>query len=236
LQAYTQNETIAKVYNSLKEKELLKLYNATLQEDIDPEVLDFITRIVQRYCTKKNIKIMLSSNINTITATFGSDSNTHYLICHATIYSQEHIRQYYDSLASSNGAFYIEASSKNSVRSIEFSNFLLLGLIEAASHIQHQSNFFTFLVSNFKFSDLRPSESTIQSCWHITETRGIIEAVLQSKNPLESALFIGKTRKSNNKEKALWKKLVKELADCYEPESLEFFKTSIHEINDSYKH
>lgn len=235
LDTYVHDETLASIYSSLKEKELLKIPGCLDENSIDPDVLTFIKRVVQKYCTKKNIKIIITPNINTITATFGSDKNTHYLICHASIYSPEHIKHFYDSLANNNGAFYIEPSSNNSVRFIELSNFLLVGLIEAASHIQHESNLLTFLVSNFKFSEQRPTDFTIQSCWHITEIRGIIESILQSKNPLETAIFIGKTRKRNTKEQSLWKKLVSELAACYEQESLELFKASIQEIKSLYK-
>lgn len=235
LEAYVNDETLANIYSSLKEKELLKIPECLDESSIDPDVLTFIKRVLQKHCTKKNIKIIITPHINTITATFGSDKSTHYLICHANIYSPEHIKHFYDSLASNNGAFYIEPSNNNSVRFIELANFLLVGLIEAASHIEHQSNLLTFLISNFKFSEQRPTESTIQSCWHITEIRGIIESILQSKNPLEAALFIGKTRKRNAKEQALWRKLISELADCYEQESLDVFKASIQEIKSLYK-
>lgn len=235
LNAYLNDETLANIYSSLKEKELLKMPDCLDESNIDPDVLTFIKRVLQKHTSKKNIKIIITPHINTITATFGSDKNTHYLICHAHIYSPEHIKHFYDSLANNNGAFYIEPSSNNSVRFIELANFLLVGLIEASSHIEHQSNLLTFLISNFKFAEQRPTESTIQSCWHITEIRGIIESILQSKNPLESAIFIGKTRKRNAKEQALWKKFIKELADCYEQNSLNAFKASMLEIKSLYK-
>lgn len=233
---YLYDKTITQHYNSLKEKDLstLKDTEYTSEEDIDPEVLTFIKKIIKKHCSKKNIKILLTPHINTLTATFGSDKGTHYLICNSAVYAKEHIKQYYDSLTTNNGTFYIEHLA-TSVRSIELSNFLIIGLIEAASHIQHQSNLFTFLVANFKFSDKKPSEATIQFGWYIAEVRGILEAVLQSKNPLETAIFIGKTRKRNEKERKLWKKLIHELADCYNEESLEYFKASIREINQLYK-
>lgn len=228
------DNAFVQIYNSLKENDLSRLREYVLEEDIDPEVLIFIKRFVQKHCFKKNIKIVLTPCINTITATFGSDQGTHYLVCNSTIYSKEHIKQYYDSLTTNNGTFYIEPLLTR-VRFIELANFLVIGLIEAASHIQHQSNLFTFVIANCKFSDKKPSDETIQLGWYITEVRGILESVLQSKNPLESALFIGKTRQRTEKEKKLWKKLIYELADCYSEESLQFFKTSIREINTRYK-
>lgn len=234
-EAFLQDEALADIYGTLKEKELLKTYQKTEEKNIDPDVLNFIQRTVQKHCSKKNIKIIISPNINTITATFGSDNHTHYLICHASIYSTENIKHFYDSLTDNNGAFYIESSSENNIRAIELSNFLLIGLIEAASHIEHQSNLQTFIISSFKFSGKSPSEEAVLSCKHITETRGIIESIIQSKNPLESALFIGKSKNRNAKERALWKSLVKEIADCYEPESLESFKAAMLEIKRLYK-
>lgn len=233
LNTYFQDETLATVYNSLKEKELLKTSDCLDETNIDPTVLSFIKRTLQKYCTKKNIKVIITQNINTVTATFGSDSKTHYLLCHASIYSPENIKHFYDNFANNNGAFYIE-SSNNNVRFIELSNFLLVGLIEAASHIQHQSNLTTFLISSFKFSGQPLTKKTIESCWHITETRGVIESIFQSKNPLETAIFIGKSRKKNELERSLWKKLIKEIANCYEQDSLDFFKESIKEIKSLY--
>ena len=235
LDVYINDANIANIYSSAKEKEASRLQLNQDEANIDPIVLDYIKRIVHRYCTKKNIKIIITPHINTITATFGSDQNTHYLLCHAGIYTPEHIKHIYESLGSPNGAFYIEKSPTKSLRFIELSNFLLIGLIEAASHIQHQSNLLTFFISNISIEDIRPSDKTIQSCWHITEIRGILESILQSKNPLEAALFIGKTRNRNAKEKALWQQFIKDLADCYEPESLELFRASIREINYMYK-
>lgn len=234
LDTLAENETIASIYGSLKEKELLKLDEYIDEENMDQEVLTFIKRVLQKYCSKKNIKIFLTSHINTVTITFGSDKTGHYLVCHANIYSPENVKHFYENLAINNGAFYIEPLKNGKVRFIELSNFLLAGLIEASSHIQHQSNLLTFIVSNFKFTDLKPSDLTIQSCWHITEIRGIIESILQSKNPLETALFIGKSRKRNIKEQELWKKIINEIANCYTPESLELFKLSVQEINNIY--
>lgn len=234
IEAYVQDPSLAAIYSSLKEADLLKLHEATDEEHSDPEVINFIKRTICKYCTKKNIKIILSPHINTITATFGSDQTCHYVICHAGIYTAESIKHFYECMANGNGAFYIESYTPGKIRFIELSNFLTIGLIEAASHIQHQTNLHTFLISNFKFCEKRPEQSTIQQYWHITEIRGILESIFQSKNPLETALFISKTKKRTEKEQKLWKQLIQDIADCYSPESLKFVKASIQEINELY--
>lgn len=233
LEILLANQSLSNMYSNLKEIDWLK-HNEYKAEDANPEIVDFIKRTVQKYCTKKNIKIILSSHINTITATFGSDQTTHYLICHAKVYTPENIAYYYEYLANNNGAFYVEKMENNRYRCIELSNFLILGIIEAASHIQHQSNLLSFFVSNLKKADQRAQLSTIQLGHYIVEIRGMLEAVFQSKNPLEAALFIGKSKMKDEKERKLWKKLVQEIASCYTQESLHFFKESQQDIIDFY--
>lgn len=234
LEAYLQDESLGKLYILHKEKEILESSEYIHEEDIDPLVLNFIKRTLAKYCTKKNIKVVLSPNLNTITATFGTDQNTHYIICHASVYTKEHVQHYYDALANNNGVFYIEPYKNNKIRFIELSNLLLIGIIESASHIQHQNNLLTFLLSSFKFANKSLSPSTIQLCWHVTEIRSMLESIIQSKNPLESALFVGQVRKRTPKERKLWKNLIQDLSECYSASSLKTFKNAAKEINDLY--
>ncbi|MBM17544.1 MAG: hypothetical protein CL947_00565 [Epsilonproteobacteria bacterium] len=231
------NPNLAQLYFELKENDLQKSQDYIIsEEDIDPEVLHFIKHFIQKFTTKKNIKILLSNRLSTITATSGTDTHTHFIICNSNLYSKENIKHFYEALSENNGIFYIEPCTNKSVRFIELSNLLLVGLLEAASHIEHQSNLFTFLLTNFNFVNKKLSQKAIHLCWHFTEIRSMIEAVLQSKNPLETALFIGKIRykSKSNKERMLWKNLVNDIASCYTKESLQRFKYAIAEINSLY--
>jgi len=63
-----------------------------------------------------------------------------------------------------------------------------------------------------------------------TELRGMLESILQSKNPLETALFAAQSGKKQKNERALWNKLLKELATCYHPKSLAKFKDQLTDI------
>lgn len=231
IEQYLQDENLIKIYSSIKEQELRHTHKTTIhEEDIHPDVLLFIKRIVQKYCSKKNIKIVLSPELSTITLTVGADKTTHYLFCNSTIYSVENVQQYYESLSQDSNPFYIDSNTNdNSVRAIEFPSFLVLGLIEAASHIEHQSNLFTFLLSNFKFPDKKISTDLITKFFKLTELRGVLSAVLQSKNPLETILFASKAN-SSKKEMIFWNKLVQEMMTCYHPVSLAKFNTQLELI------
>ena len=235
IDTYLQDQNISQFYSTLAKKELDKLNEYTLEENIDEEILTFIKRTVQKYCTKKNIKIILSPNINATAATFGSDKGTHYIICNSNIYSKKNIKNYYDNKANNTDVFYLDQPSTKKFRFIEESNFLTTGLIETAAHIQHQSNLFTFLISHVTFCEKHPSIKTVQLGLYITEIRSILELILLSKNPLETAIFIGKVHNRTEKEHNLWKKLIKELADCYTPESLKIFKAIMNNMNMQYK-
>lgn len=231
IEQYLQDDNLVKIYSSIKEQELQHANKTIIhEEDIHPDVLLFIKRIVQKYCSKKNVKIVLSPQLSTITLTVGTDKTTHYLFCNSIIYSAENVKQYYESLSQESNPFYIDSNTNDSsFRAIEFPSFLVLGLIEAASHIEHQSNLFTFLLSNFKFPDKKISTALITKFFKLTELRGVLSAVLQSKNPLETILFASKASKSK-KEKALWGKLVQEVTACYHPASLAKFNTQLELI------
>lgn len=232
LETYLQDETLAMLYTNAHEQKLTIENGYIHEEEIDPVVLNFIKRTVSKYTTK-NIKIVLSSNIPSVTATFGTDQSTHYLICNSNLYTTEIIQHYYDALANNKGAFYVDFNKKQ-IRFIEYSNFLLMGIIEAASHIEHQHNLFTFLLSNFKFANKEVSSKTLHLCWQFTNMRGIIEAILQSKNPLESAYFYIKVHNQSESDKTLWQSFLKDLAQCYSASSLKTFKATVRDIKDLY--
>ncbi|MBI2353304.1 hypothetical protein HYV11_03635 [Candidatus Dependentiae bacterium] len=220
------DKKIAVHYYLLKEKVLdsLNASDCVDEKEADPYVINFIKKHLQKYCSKKNIKVALSPSIRTVVATYGSDATSHFVICNSLIYTRENIQRCFPPCVDKpKKCFRVERVLSDEYRCIEWSNLLAIGLIEAASYINHQNSLLSFLVSNIQCGEKKLSLETQKRCLSLIELQSLLEAILQSKNPLESALFISQTKKRSIKEEKLWNKLVQELAACYAEESLSIF-------------
>lgn len=223
---YTKNEQILNRYHILKKSEIILPSTDTIiaQEDMDPEILNYLQSMFFKYTNKRNVTFYLTDQISSLTATYGSDAKGHYVFCHSYMYDKKHIQQYYDSLQNQHGYYYIEACEHNDIRWIEIPIMLQIGLIEAASHIQHQKNLIGFILSNYSFQGKRASQESINRYVKLETFHCLLEAVFQSRNPLEVAIFLMKMTHKSPDYKALWKAIVKDIAQCYDVSSLTFTK------------
>ncbi len=194
------------------------------QDNIDPEILNFIKNVVYRHTTKRNITFVLTSHISTLTTTYGSDLHQHYVFCNACIYTKEAIRNYYDSLQKEHGVFVVERLKSNSIRAIEISNLLIFGLIEAAGKIESQSDLMSFLIFHCRLDGKKVSKSTAALCFKLYEIQNRIQAILQTNNPLEVAIFIYKSPSVKGKEKKIWKNFMQSIAQSYHQNSIKKLK------------
>ena len=235
---FTNEELITKYY-AINESEYLSsskidISNPNIifkeENEIDPGVLNFIKTMINKYTTKRNIKIILTNQIPTFTATYGTDLLGHTLLCNSTVYSAQNIKNYYNTVQTGTGFFYLEKTKSNSIRMIETSSLLLFGLTEAASSIQHQINYSCFLITQCSFQEKHISLKTAMLCLKLYEMLSYIESTMQSNNPLEIAFFIYQSPRLSKPAKHKWKKIVQSLVSTYDTNSVEKLKYIIAQM------
>jgi len=226
---YLSNPRINSEYHLLKHANIVLQsfyeYQYIHEEEMDPEVLHFIRSTIFKYTSKRNVKIILTNQFSTLTATYGSDKYEYYVFCNSSLYTKNNIDKYYDSLQSSRSEYCI-TSNNNNIRFIEYSALLQLGLIESAAYIENQSDLKFFLLNNYTFQDKKVSKSSIDLYFNILEAQTLISAILQSKNPLEVSVFLMKLKEYNK----LWLHLVKDIAKAYSELSLKKYKQIAREM------
>jgi len=224
--AHTTNEQVLSRYHILKKSEIILPNPDAIitQDEMDPEILAFLQSIFFKYTDKRNVTFFLTDQISSLTATYGSDAKGHFVFCHSYMYKKKHIQQYYNSLQNQHGYYYIEACDNGDIRWIEIPTMLQIGLIEAASHIQHQKNLVGFILSNYSFQGKRASEESISLYVKLETFHCLLEAVFQARNPLEVAVFLTKMTHKSPDYKTLWRAIVKDIAKCYDAPSLETTK------------
>lgn len=228
------NTTLAASYHKIMNAECQTqiLSKFIHEDDADPEIINFIRYTLQKYTSKKNILIVLTDLFTTLTATYGSDLYEHIVFCNINIYTKENIKTYYSTLNGGKRIFYIEPLKDNAFRFIDLSNLLIFGLTEAACHIEHQTMFLDFLITRCRCHGSYASKNTIKLVEKLHEFLGLLEAVFQSPNPLESAIFIMKSpHRDENSKKAL-KTLIKDIATSYSKKSLEEFKACMQKLKE----
>lgn len=219
--SYMTNQQIIGRYHILKKAELILPNHDDIisEEDMDPEILLYLKSIFFKYTRKRNVKFFLTDQISSLTATYGSDDTEHFVFCHSCMYNKEHVAQYYESLQNQHGYFYIEPCSNNDTRWIEIPSLLQIGIIEAASHVEHQTNLFGFILANYSFEGRKASKESIELCLRIQEFHTLLEATFQSRHPLEVAVFLMKMNHKSFKNTKLWREIVKDIATTYDESS-----------------
>ncbi|MBP9765307.1 hypothetical protein KBD08_03145 [Candidatus Babeliales bacterium] len=222
LQDLAHNEDILHRYHLLKGSEFL-LPSAEIlirQDEMDPDILFFLQNMLFKYTHKRNVTFYITNQIKTLTATYGSDRYGHHVFCHSYLYSKQSIMQYHHAIRNKHNFFYLEKTTRG-LRYIENPSLLQAGLIEAASSIEHQTNLFSFILCNYSFRLGKISESSITMFNILQEFITLIEAIFQSKNPLEVAQFLSMMNHNTEKEQRLWNNLVKDIAQSYDAASLQ---------------
>lgn len=232
---HASNKHIVGRYHILKKSEFMTpIANCIVHEkDIDPEILLFLQSIVQKYTTKRDIHFCLTDKIPGITTTYGSDLEGYWIFCNASVYTKEHIAQYYESLQDQHGYFYVEQLDSGEMRWIEISSLLQIGLIEAASRVQHQTSLLGFILNNFSFKGRKASKQSVELYGRIQEIHTLLEATLQSHNPLEVAVFLMRMESNEPKDRKIWRKIVTDIAQIYDPTSIQKAKLFARAMKDA---
>lgn len=232
LQEYTHDEQILQRYHFMKKAELILPNPESIisQDEMDPEILQFLQSIFFKYTNKRNVTFFLTDQLSSLTATYGSDIHGHYVFCHSYIYTKEHIQQYYQTLQNKRGYYYIETYNDTDIRWIEIPSLLQSGLIEAASNVQHQKNLLSFILSNYSFQGKRISKQCMQRYMKLETFHSLLEVVFQAKNPLEVVIFLMKTNEESSQYFAMWHIITQDIAKCYHKKSLHKFKDFSQQI------
>ncbi len=95
----------------------------------------------------------------------------------------------------------------------------------ALSSVIHQGDFFSKLLYFFTYNRKTLSIETQTYGAHYTQFQASLEACLQSKNPVEAALYLEPQLGNLNQEfVALWERFIEDLANCYNPADLEAYE------------
>jgi len=164
---------------------------------------------------------LLTDQISTPTATYGSDDSEHFVFCHPFLYNKEHIQQYYDSLQNQQGYYYTELCANGEIRWIEIPSLLQFSLIESASRVEHQTNFLGFILTNYSFEGRKASKESIELYIKLQDFQAQLEATLQSRHPLEVAIFHMKMNHKSAFNDKLWREIVRTIAQAYDESSLQ---------------
>jgi len=233
------SEAFTHTYTMIRKKEVYQTKDmCTYEEDADPIIINFIKHFLYKHCSPKNLKIILTPHMPDIVSVCGSNSDTHYVFCNSILYSTENIKHCYEALTGNNGLFNINILEASDIQFIEISNLLLVGITKVASHIEHQNNIFSFLISYLLYNKHISEEEgmpIVKRYMQYTEIRSILEAIFQSKNPLEAAFYCAKSHNPSTREYKILQELTRDIATCYHPQSLAKFKKITQDLKSLYQ-
>ncbi len=232
---YAQDESFYENYLDCCYDGLEMISEYTTQEDSDPKVIAFIKRLASKYCPGKQVKIILTAELECAIHSFKSEEdNTYYLLCLDSLFSPEHVDQYYQNLLHGKCLFYVELTDDQKVRFMECSSLMENLFILAASKINHDANMYEFLTYSLPYLSFPITDKTKDLCRDIFEMRALLETVFQAKDPLEAALFFSRLQRGMLKEGLFWKRLLSELRACYEQSALNDFDELVSEFEERY--
>ena len=193
----------------------------------DPIVLNFIHLKLYYLGCGKPTQINRLDDIPMLTTSFGSDSNRHYLIVNEHIYNKDNMQVLYG-LTEKKIVKYqiIPHTNFHKSLAIEYANLLHLGIVQSLSNIVHQSDFFIKLLQVIIYSKKTLSEKTQKYGSDHLIFISFLESALQSKNPVEIALFLEPQLDNLHFEFAtLWQEFIQDLQNCYDADDLEKYET-----------
>ena len=197
------------------------------EQEIDPIVLNFIWLKLYYLQCNKPVKICPIENMSLPAASFGADKENHYLVINTCIYNAEDIKNIYELATQKTSQFYIAPHTNiHQSRAIEHSNLLHLGIAQALSGIVHQGDYFSKLLQYFIYNKKTMTKETQVYGADYIQFRSFLEACLQSKNPLETALFVEPYLDHLGQEFILlWREFIDDIKNCYDSDDLNAYET-----------
>ena len=216
-------------FNLINEKEVQELYRKLKPEDKSQIGKNYVTSSIKhalRQHTNSKCSVVLFDSEESIIETFGL-LKSHQILCNINFFSPENITYMHQSYPEQ-GMYY----SPDIDTCIDIKHFLLLNIAIGASYINHNVDFFSVALNCFTINDKSISEKTVAQFEKFTAILSILEAILQSLNPLEAAIFIRETVEPSafeEQEKMLWSSLIQDLELCYNQSDLRLFYTNLEQ-------
>ena len=221
LDYYMEQKIFVDIYTSYYQR----VFGDMLEEDPedDQNVLNFIQLKLHYLQCNKPINIRLKNNLTIPSFSFGSDKDEHYLFLNSNLYSPEHIVDVYELAAQKDYKFYRAAHlNHHESRVIEYCNLLHFGIAQALSGVLHQSDYFSKLLIYFVYGNKSNSKETYTYGSDYIQFRSFLEGCLQSKNPVEAAIFFEPQLDSLNQEFVLlWREFIEDIKNCYDQDNLQ---------------
>ena len=191
-------------------------------QDIDPIVLNFFHLKLYYLGCSKLTQFNKMNKMPMMTTSFGLDSKHHYLIFNDNVYNQEHLEDLY--LATAQKVIKYKTFESTNVyesRIVEDANLLHLGITLSLSNIIHQSDLFIKLLYFLTFAEQSVSDELQKHCSSYLLFLCYIESALQSKNPVEIALYL-QPQLDNMPYvfSLLWQEFIDDLKNCYDSDDL----------------
>lgn len=203
--------------------------NKNIQK-IEPLVLSFIKNKLYLLKVNKNLRFNVSDDTSLLVTSFGTDKEGHYLILHEDFYNSENLIRICNALKKNIIFAYIQPSINfRKCLAIEYENLLELGITQSISSVIHQSDFFvkTLQILICDAQSLTANTQRFGSDYVLFQS--YLEACLQSKNPVEAALFMQpQIKELHHAFIILWAEFIQDLKNCYNSQDLDFYeKTSL---------
>ncbi len=230
LDYYMEQKMFVDVYTSYCKKIFADIIDDDQQGN--QAVLNFIQL---KHCylqCKKPLTIRLTDNLTMSTLSFGSDKDGHFLLINSDLYNPELIEHVYELAAQEDYQFYIAPHINNhESRVIEYCNLLHFHIAQALSGVLHQGDYFSKILVCFIFNNKSTSKETYTYGASYIQYRSFLEACLQSKNPVEAAIFFEPQLDSLNQEFILlWREFIEDIKNCYNSDDLKNYEAmSRHE-------
>ena len=143
------------------------------------------------------------------------------------IYTPAKIKELYESSITQTAKYYIQPHTNlHKSRAIEISNLFHLGISQAISSVVHQGDFFAKLLRIVILNKKTFSKETQTYGTDYAIFRSYLEAALQSKNPLEVALFLEPQVSEFPQDFIiLWREFIEDLQNCYDEDDLESYES-----------
>lgn len=197
-------------------------------EEIEPAVLSFIKNKLSALKINKNVRFNVVNHTSLLVTSFGTDRSGHYLVFHKDFYNTEKLLNVFKAIKNNVGFFYIQShiNFRKSL-SIEYENFLEMGITQSMSNVIHQSDFFVKTLQILVYDNKSLTKKTIRFASDCVLFQSYLESCLQSKNPVEAALFMKpQLNELSRSFIILWKEFIKDLKNCYDPQDLEHYETT----------
>ncbi len=220
LDFYMEQKIFVDIYTNYYER----IFGDMLEDDPedDPTVLNFIQLKLHYLQCNKPINIRLKDNLAIPSFSFGSDKDEHYLFLNSNLYSPEHIAHVYELAAQKDYKFYLAPHvNYHESRVIEYCNLLHFWIAQALSGVLHQSDYFSKLLIYFTNNNKSNSKETYTYGADYIQFRSFLEGCLQSKNPVEAAIFFEPQLDNLSQEFVLlWREFIEDIKNCYDEDDL----------------